>query len=154
MKQFCARLLALTTAPFKRSKQSKRSRSQKHGSRNHLRFEQLEMRELLSANVDHISVPDRIAHYVDGNFSNGEYSTQQKEVLALGYLDVTAPGYGATGNNNSDDDRLAIQNAIDDAYSHRLATYIPSGTYEIGNSLGLVSMDQSIAGRSPQRTRR
>ncbi len=102
-----------------------------------------------SVDLNHIDVPARISQYVDNNASNGEYSDAQKEILSLGYLDVTWDGYGATANIHSDDDREAFQNAIDDAYQHRLAVFVPPGTYEIGNSLGLYRWRNSAQDKNP-----
>jgi hypothetical protein len=52
----------------------------------------------------------------------------------LGYLDVTACGYGAdkTGVTNSTD---AIQRAIEDAFLNSMAVYFPSGTYKVTDTI-------------------
>jgi hypothetical protein len=52
----------------------------------------------------------------------------------LGYLDVTAYGYGAdrTGVTNS---TAAIQKAIDDAYENNMVVFFPSGIYKVRDTL-------------------
>jgi len=76
-----------------------------------------------------LAVSDSVV--LQGNF----ITQQQQRLLALGYLDVTA--YGATPNNNADDDLLAIQTSIDDAYTNRLSVYFPEGVYEVSNTVGV-----------------
>ena len=46
--------------------------------------------------------------------------------LCAGYLNVSAPPYNAAGDGTTDDS-TALQAALDDAYSFRLAVLLPAG---------------------------
>lgn len=53
----------------------------------------------------------------------------------LGYLDVTLYGADPTG---VEDSTAAIQDAINDAYAHEMATFFPSGTYRVSDTLHML----------------
>jgi len=65
---------------------------------------------------------------------HGSLAIAGSDLDDLGYLDVTASGYGAddTGQNDS---TAAIQAAVDAAYSNNMAVYFPPGTYMISGTI-------------------
>ena len=146
MDVFVSMLSSVTRSPGKAVRKQRRAqaRNQRRAQERKRKYaapsfmEPLEPRVLMSAASLVNSVGFALPTAVTSNSWWYEDSSHGDRLqrLKAGYLDVTAPGYGAQAGAGGDDG-AEIQKAIDDAYTHRLSTYIPLGTYEISNSLGL-----------------
>lgn len=80
----------------------------------------------------------------------------QSYFFKYGVIDATKQPYGAKPNDTADD-RLAIQRAINDARLARAVVYLPSGTYLVSDTIELVqgSIDKDgITGRKVSPTER
>jgi hypothetical protein len=64
------------------------------------------------------------------------------ELAAMGYLDVTQAPYNADPAGKSDA-TAAIQQAMDDGYTNRMAIFLPEGTYKISNTLEGMRLDDA-----------
>ena len=108
----------------KKRNSSRAKRQVQHTKR--LRFETLEARAMLS-------LPTGI---------------ESTELFQLGYLDVTA--YASVDSTGIADSTAGLQEAIDDAFDNRMATYFPQGTYTISDTLRLTTYQlwNSALGRS------
>ncbi len=70
------------------------------------------------------------------------------ELMALGYIPVTASPYDADPTGN-DDATSAIQAAIDAAYAAEKTVWIPAGTYKISDTLRCYRWQSSSSGSPP-----
>ncbi len=100
---------------------------QKHKNRSHPA--QIPARKTLSALLSVVTCLTAL-HFTPS-------ATAAINLASNGYIDPTHASYGATPNDWTDDDRQAIQNAIDDALATGKAVYLKPGIYHIGGTLNL-----------------